>query len=397
MSRLVLVVGAVLCLSEFAPARAQFVVGPAYPGFSSGFSYSYRSGFGFGFGGSRFRAVGFSGGFVSRSVFVHPQFVPSPFFVPRFYSSPFFLPTVPIYPFGQFVPVSRFGPVVPFGPIPPTAFVPLGAFYPGFGYGGFGYGGFGSGFGYGGFRYGGFGYGFGPPVIVAPPPIILGGGNGVDPDGNALAGIPPPANNAELLPKGAGAGDWLVIAPQKGGTIPAVTRVAPVPPIPVAPFVAPVPVNVEKPEADPKLEAARLVKLGRASFANGNYGRAAEYFTRAIESDPEAQTYFLLGQAKFAAGQYADAVARIRDGLALDPNWPASGFNPADLYGAEAVRFAAHLAALKKTLNENPNQAMLEFLLGYQLWFSGNKAEAEKLFRTAEKRLAAPGPLALFK
>src|SRR5262245_23653459 len=104
MSRLVVVVGPELCQSELAPAQAQFVVGPAYPGFSSGFSYSYRSGFGF--GGSRFRAVGFSGGFVSRSVFVAPQFVPSPFFVPRFHSSPFFLPTVPIYPFGQFVPVS---------------------------------------------------------------------------------------------------------------------------------------------------------------------------------------------------------------------------------------------------------------------------------------------------
>ena len=39
----------------------------------------------------------------------------------------------------------------------------------------------------------------------------------------------------------------------------------------------------------------------------------------------------------------------------------------------------------------------LEFLLGYQLWFSGDKMEADKLFRAAEKRLAAPGPIELFK
>jgi hypothetical protein len=39
----------------------------------------------------------------------------------------------------------------------------------------------------------------------------------------------------------------------------------------------------------------------------------------------------------------------------------------------------------------------LEFLLAYQLWFIGEKAEAKKWLATAEKRLGSPGPLALFK
>jgi hypothetical protein len=43
----------------------------------------------------------------------------------------------------------------------------------------------------------------------------------------------------------------------------------------------------------------------------------------------------------------------------------------------------------------NPGEATLEFLLGYQLWFVGEKVEARKWFDAAERRL--PGPVALFK
>ncbi|MCI0705706.1 MAG: tetratricopeptide repeat protein [Planctomycetia bacterium] len=374
MLRFVLVVGVLVGLSELTPARAQFVVGGFPAGYSS--SYSYRSGFGFSFSSSRVRVRGFAGGFSSRSVFVSP--------------SPFFgFPTVPIYPYGQFVPVGPFGTV---GRFPPVGFAPVG-------FGSF-YGGYGWGPGYWGSGYWGGGYGaFGPPVIVVPQPVIIGG-NVPDPNAGAVAGGPP---NAELFPKGARPGDFLVIAPQKPATIPEVTRVASVAevrpaPIPFNPFVRPAPANVERPEADPKREAARLVKLAQGSFASGDYGRAAEHFTRALASDPDdARTYFLLAQARFASGQYADAVTRIREGLAHNPNWPSSAFNPAELYGANPARFDAHLTALRKTIADNPGQATLEFLLGYQLWFRGEKAEAEKFFRAAEKRLAVPGPIALFK
>ena len=39
----------------------------------------------------------------------------------------------------------------------------------------------------------------------------------------------------------------------------------------------------------------------------------------------------------------------------------------------------------------------LEFLLGFQLWFVGEKPEARKRFDTAAKRLGDPGPVGLFK
>jgi len=335
VTRFVLAVAAVLVLSELAPAGAQYVSGPFY---SSGYAYSYRSGFGFSVGGPGFRVGGFAGGFVTRSVVVGPPvfFAPAPF---RGFGPPFggFGP-----PFGGFGP---FGPPVVAVAVPVPVPVPI-------------------------------------PVFVERPP-----------EAN-----PNPRIDDVPFPKVGRPGDFVVIAPRRDGAVER-PRVPDPLPRPGAPMFDPIrdAVRIEAPEADPQKEAARLVKLGRAAFAEGDYGRAAEHFERATVADPaDAVIYFLHGQAKFAAGQYRDATARIRDGLARDPKWPLSPFRAAELYAAPE-RFATHLAELKKAVADNPGLVTLEFLLGYQLWFSGEKAEADRLFRAAEKRLPDPGPLALFK
>ncbi len=340
MMRFFVVACAVLGLSELAPVRAQFVVGSMPgPGYGFGGGYSYRGGFGFSFGGPHVRVSGFGGGFVSRAVF-YPPLVP----------------------------------VAPLGPV-----------------------------GFSGPAYWNR-WGVAPPIVIVTPPPIIVGGNFDAPDPDAAANnVPPPRNDAVVFPRGAKETDFIVISPKKGTTVPEVTRVAP-PPLPPPPMGAFDPfkpvtkVAAEYPEADPKKEAARLVKLARTAFALGDYGRAAEHFERAITADPaDARAYFLQAQARFATGQFAEAVARIRDGLARDAKWPTAAFDPAEMYDGRADRFTTHLAALKKAVADNPGQAALEFLLGYELWFSGEKAEAEKLFRAAEKRLAAPGPISLFK
>ena len=282
-----------------------------------------------------------------------------------------------------------------------------------------------SGFGFSvggpGFRIGGFAGGVtrsvvvGPPVFVGPPPFgtAFGGFGPFGPPVVAVA-VPVPVpipvfierppepnlrNEDAPFPKVARPGDFVVIAPRRDGAVER-PRIPDPLPRPGAPVFDPIrdAVRIEVPEADPQKEAARLVKLGRAAFAEGDYGQAAEQFERATAADPaDAVTYFLHGQARFAAGQYRGATARIRDGLARDPKWPLSPFRAAELYAAAPERFAVHLAELKKAVADNPGLVTLEFLLGYQLWFSGEKAEADKLFRAAETRLADPGPLALFK
>jgi hypothetical protein len=365
VKRTVLAAAVAVGLASASPARAQFVLGSVHPG-------PHRGGFSDGWHGPHgLRVAGFAGGYYSRFVFVAP-------------------PVLPVLP-----PVAM---LTPFGWTP-------GFIGPGWGAG--------PGGAYPGLWGAGWGWS-GPPVIVVPPPIVLAGNNAADPNANANANpalafeqLPRPI---DPLPRGAKPGDFLVISPRKdfpppGQISPDIPRVA-------APMPAPVPrpmfnfdpfanrklVNVDRPDPDPVKEAARLVKLGRAAFESGEYGKAAEQFDRAAGADPKAALpHFLKAQAAFAAGRYADAVTAIRAGLALDPAWPAAAFDPKAPYGANPAAFTEHLAELRRAVAANPGEAALEFLLGYQLWFTGEKAEARKLFDAAEKRLPAPGPIALFK
>lgn len=345
MARFVLAAAVLLALADLAPARAQFVFGypPAY-GYSYQYQYGRASGFSVGISNGRLRTSGFVAGFATRSEF--------------FYYRP------PVY----FAPA--FGPYL----APPGTFSTfLNPYY----------------------------NPFAPPVFVAPVPIpVIVAGGIADPAPGALGG-----GNPALLPAGARPGDFVVIAPRKEETVPPVNRVAAVPRPGVAPAVIPfdpfrkvVMVRVEPVEADPKKEALRLLALGRDSFEAGEYGRAAEHFARATKADDKnAEAHFLRAQALFASGKYADAVSALRAGLALDAKWPESKFDPVALYGAHPDRFVMHLAALKKAQADNPGVPVLEFLLGYELWFTGAKADADALFRAAEKRLPNPAVLALFK
>jgi tetratricopeptide (TPR) repeat protein len=218
----------------------------------------------------------------------------------------------------------------------------------------------------------------------------------------------PPAPQAPLR-----SGEFLVIEPKK--------KVAPAAPaeapaavaaandndrvVPVArpvfafdPFAPAWVVEAEKREADPKKEVARLLKLGREAFAAGEYGRAAEAFERAAAVGPgAAEPRFLKAQAAFAAGTYADAVAAIRAGLLLEPHWPERAFDPKEPYGANAAAFARHLAELRKAVAANPDEPTLAFLLGYQLWFIGEKAEAKRWLGIAAGDHPPAGLLALFR
>ena len=359
MKRFVLTAAVAFALADASPASAQFAVGPVHPT-AYGSRFAYGSGLGFSYHKRGVHVAGFAGGFYSRSVFVAPV-----------------LPVLP--------PITT---LTPFGWAP-------GFLQPGWGVGP------------------GWGWGWGwfapPPIIVVPAPIILAGGNGNDADSNpalAFEQLPRPIDDG--LPRGAKPGDFIVIRPKKdvlapGQIVPDVDRVAalPRPQVPAFrfdPFAKRITVNVDRPDPDPLKEAARLVKLGREAFATGEYGKAAEQFDRAAAADPKAAPpHFLKAQAAFAAGHYADAVTAIRAGLALDPVWPAGTFDPKEPYGANPAAFAVQLAELRKVVAANPAEATLEFLLGYQLWFIGEKVEAKKWFETAQKRLATPGPLALFK
>jgi hypothetical protein len=154
----------------------------------------------------------------------------------------------------------------------------------------------------------------------------------------------------------------------------------------------PPPRKEARPPEEPADEGAQLLDLGRASFAELEYGRAALRFRQAIRVNPrEPLSHFLLAQALLAQGKYHEAYEAIRTGLDLWPDWPTVRFRPLLLYGTHVAEYPEHLRRLEATLERNPDDALLQFLSGYQLWIDGRREEARDLFLRARPRLPDPG------
>ena len=160
------------------------------------------------------------------------------------------------------------------------------------------------------------------------------------------------------------------------------------PPVPAVP-VPVVPVPMVPAEPAPVDEAARQIRLGKASFEAEEYGRAAQRFREANRLRPdEPLPYFLLAQSLIALGKYHDALDATLAGMARRPDWPAERFRPIDLYGGNVAEYPEHLLRLDTALKKHPGDAVLSFLNGYQVWFAGRREAAVPLFRQTRDRLA---------
>jgi hypothetical protein len=173
---------------------------------------------------------------------------------------------------------------------------------------------------------------------------------------------------------------------------------APVPPPPPAPAKkaappaakpAPPPAPEKPPPprpAEPLDESRRLLELGLTAFTFQLYGLAARRFDQAAEAEPtQAIPYFLLAQAYVAVGKYKEAVAAIESGMAREPNWPLSRFQPrVDMYAGIEDEWLAHKKQLADVQAQHPNQPTYLFLKAYEWWFDDQRQEAALLFARAQ-------------
>lgn len=165
----------------------------------------------------------------------------------------------------------------------------------------------------------------------------------------------------------------------------------------VPPRVLRGPLLAPEPEAHPEDRSRREVEAGKAAFLAARPGEAAEHFRRAIQAVPHrAEAYFLLAQAEVARGRYRDAVKALDDGLRQRPDWPAANFRPVELYGKQVADFVHDLSQLERAVQRSPDEPGLRFLLGYQWWFTGRRAEARSQFQRAAELAVDPKPIRLF-
>lgn len=140
--------------------------------------------------------------------------------------------------------------------------------------------------------------------------------------------------------------------------------------------------SMSSPEA--RARAARHLELGDRSFHKQEYARAMGRYRKAIKAAPDrAEARFRLAQAYFATGKFSQAIEALTRGLLLDPSWPEGDFDIKQFYDGNELSRLAHLERLAEAVRDDMDNADLLFLLGYQLYFSGEPDRALPFFERA--------------
>ena len=93
---------------------------------------------------------------------------------------------------------------------------------------------------------------------------------------------------------------------------------------------------------------------------------------------------FVMADALVGQKKFAEASAAILQGLDAEPEWPNLARNLHAVYG-DPEPYEAALDALKEQAKEAANDASLQFLLGYELHFTGRKDAAKAQFEKVLK------------
>jgi tetratricopeptide (TPR) repeat protein len=145
-------------------------------------------------------------------------------------------------------------------------------------------------------------------------------------------------------------------------------------------------------EAD---RATRMVALGRQCTARSAFGDAQSAYGQAIESLLELEggpieqiplqcryAPLALSEALFGQRQYKDAAAAAEEGVRLIPQWPASSID-IRVHFADRVLYQLLFENLQAQAAANPKDADLQFLVGYHLYFTGQRDAAKDCFQAA--------------
>jgi tetratricopeptide (TPR) repeat protein len=142
---------------------------------------------------------------------------------------------------------------------------------------------------------------------------------------------------------------------------------------------------VRRSNVEARDRAARFIEFGDALFRQQQFHAALQRYKTAATNAPDmAEAYFRQSLALIALGNYDTALAAVRRGLQLKPDWAEDDFRLDSLYGDNRLAKAAHRESLARAVladdSQNPD---LLFLLGVLLHFDGQAARAQRFFRRA--------------
>jgi Tetratricopeptide repeat len=221
---------------------------------------------------------------------------------------------------------------------------------------------------------------FGLPILANPAPVIV---NPVTPVAQPIWGSPQLGQvddneiqqALELIRRARAEVEKPPLIP--GPERPAVVRPA-LPGMPPAPLEA-------------RAEHALQMTAGIDAIAQGTFARAERRFHDAIAADPsQPMPYFLLAEACVALGKYQESMQAIEEGMRSWPLWPLARFQPAQLFDPARGAYVEQMQRLMEAQARHPDEASLNFLVAYHLWFDGHKDQAVAWFKTALAKGATP-------
>lgn len=135
--------------------------------------------------------------------------------------------------------------------------------------------------------------------------------------------------------------------------------------------------------AEAKARAGKFIDFGDALFAKQQFRQALERYKLAAQQAPDmAEIYLRQGIALVAVGQYESAAKSFRRGVKL-PDWNVAGMGIDQLYNGARAAKEAHIEALAMALRTAPHDANLLFVLGMEMFLSGQPERASAFFARA--------------
>lgn len=118
------------------------------------------------------------------------------------------------------------------------------------------------------------------------------------------------------------------------------------------------------------------IDRGLALFKQGDYHAAVDAFRLATEADHgDAASRIYAGHTLFAVGRYRDGVRFLRRAFQLQPRITYLNYDIRNDY-SDPADFDRQLEALRKALALAPNDPDRLFMLGYVLYYTGQRGEA---------------------
>ncbi len=124
---------------------------------------------------------------------------------------------------------------------------------------------------------------------------------------------------------------------------------------------------------------------GLALFQQGDYPAAVDAFRLATEADHgDAAARIYAGHALFAVGRYRDGVQFLRRAFQLQPRITYLSYDIRNDYG-DPADFDRQLDDLRKALALSPQDPDRLFMLGYVLYYTGQRGEAHRVLAQATR------------